>query len=152
MVITPRCEPGILEQVKEEGSVIPENNVAAPESLPADATPTPAIPAIATPTPAATGLSKELTELMNGIVRRLTEYQDEEYVTRLHPYLPPLRSRLIFTSQREISAAFQRMLNKRVLPDYFEIIKEPVAFSTVRVCAHRPVTTSYINLDHSTNS
>lgn len=146
--------PGLSIEVKEEGSVVPENNVAAPESLPADATPTPAIPAIATPTPtpAATGLSKELAELMNGIVRRLTEYQDEEYVIRLYPPLPPLHFSLIFTSQREISAAFQRMLNKRVLPDYFEIIKEPVAFSTVRVRARRPVTASYTDLDHSTNS
>jgi chromatin structure-remodeling complex subunit RSC1/2 len=26
------------------------------------------------------------------------------------------------------------MINKRLLPDYFEVIKEPIAFSTIRVC------------------
>ncbi|PHH77548.1 hypothetical protein CDD83_4103 [Cordyceps sp. RAO-2017] len=31
-----------------------------------------------------------------------------------------------------IAAGFQRIPNRRVLPDYFEIISEPVAFSTVR--------------------
>lgn len=33
----------------------------------------------------------------------------------------------------EIAAGFQRLVNKRSLPDYFEIIKEPMAFSTIRV-------------------
>ncbi|KAI9150172.1 Chromatin structure-remodeling complex subunit RSC1 [Paramyrothecium foliicola] len=32
----------------------------------------------------------------------------------------------------ELAAGFQRIPNRRVLPDYFEIISEPVAFSTVR--------------------
>lgn len=80
--------PGASIEVKEEGTAIPEDKVAAPESLPVDATPTPAIPATETPTPAPTGLSKELTELMNGIVRRLTEYQDQEYVARRPPPIP----------------------------------------------------------------
>ncbi|KAH7322981.1 hypothetical protein B0I35DRAFT_450159 [Stachybotrys elegans] len=32
----------------------------------------------------------------------------------------------------ELAAGFQRIPNRRVLPDYFEVISEPVAFSTVR--------------------
>ncbi|KAI6779471.1 uncharacterized protein J7T54_001887 [Emericellopsis cladophorae] len=32
----------------------------------------------------------------------------------------------------ELAAGFQRIPNRRVLPDYFEVIAEPVAFSTVR--------------------
>ncbi|OAA54822.1 rsc complex subunit [Niveomyces insectorum RCEF 264] len=32
----------------------------------------------------------------------------------------------------EIAAGFQRIPNKRLLPDYFDVIKEPTAFSTVR--------------------
>ncbi|EQK98461.1 RSC complex subunit RSC1 [Ophiocordyceps sinensis CO18] len=32
----------------------------------------------------------------------------------------------------ELAAGFQRIPNRRVLPDYFEIISNPVAFSTVR--------------------
>ena len=33
----------------------------------------------------------------------------------------------------EIASGFQRLVNKRSLPDYFEVIKEPMAFSTIRV-------------------
>jgi len=36
-------------------------------------------------------------------------------------------------SGEDICAPFQRMPNRRVLPDYFEVIKEPIAFSHVRV-------------------
>ncbi|KAK0713780.1 hypothetical protein B0T26DRAFT_873826 [Lasiosphaeria miniovina] len=32
----------------------------------------------------------------------------------------------------EIASGFQRLVNKRSLPDYFEVIKEPMAFSTIR--------------------
>ncbi|CAK7227188.1 hypothetical protein SBRCBS47491_006484 [Sporothrix bragantina] len=32
----------------------------------------------------------------------------------------------------EIAGGFQRIPNKRVIPDYFDIIKEPTAFSTIR--------------------
>ncbi|RCI11522.1 hypothetical protein L249_7391 [Ophiocordyceps polyrhachis-furcata BCC 54312] len=32
----------------------------------------------------------------------------------------------------ELAAGFQRIPNRRVLPDYFEIISEPLAFSTIR--------------------
>jgi hypothetical protein len=41
---------------------------------------------------------------------------------------------LTVTSGHEIASMFQRMVNKRLLPDYFDVIKEPVAFSTIRVC------------------
>lgn len=33
-----------------------------------------------------------------------------------------------------IADAFQRILNKRLFPSYYDVIKEPVAFSTIRVC------------------
>ncbi|KIN00995.1 hypothetical protein OIDMADRAFT_198053 [Oidiodendron maius Zn] len=59
------------------------------------------------------GISKEMTDIMNGIVRRLTDARDKE-------------------DEHEISLMFQRMVNKRLLPDYFDVIKEPVAFSTIR--------------------
>ncbi|KAM5366384.1 hypothetical protein ACJZ2D_010575 [Fusarium nematophilum] len=32
----------------------------------------------------------------------------------------------------QVAAGFQRIPNRRVLPDYFEIISEPIAFSTIR--------------------
>lgn len=33
----------------------------------------------------------------------------------------------------EIAGGFQRIPNRRTIPDYFDIIKEPTAFSTIRV-------------------
>lgn len=38
-----------------------------------------------------------------------------------------------FPRDHEIASGFQRLVNKRSLPDYFEVIKEPMAFSTIRV-------------------
>jgi hypothetical protein len=68
--------PGLTVEVKEEASAPPEDTVIAAE----------ASPAAATPTPAPTGISKELTETLNGVVRRLTEYRDkEEYGPVAHP-------------------------------------------------------------------
>ncbi len=39
-----------------------------------------------------------------------------------------------FCSGYEVAKDFQRVVNRRMLPDYFEVIKEPMAFSTIRVC------------------
>ena len=36
-------------------------------------------------------------------------------------------------SGEELAGGFQRIPNRRVLPDYFEVIAEPIAFSTIRV-------------------
>lgn len=49
--------------------------------------------------------------------------------------LPVLCSRVLIRvpSGEELAAGFQRIPNRRVLPDYFEVISEPTAFSTVRV-------------------
>lgn len=40
---------------------------------------------------------------------------------------------LLSLRDHEIASGFQRLVNKRSLPDYFEVIKEPMAFSTIRV-------------------
>lgn len=37
------------------------------------------------------------------------------------------------SSGYEVSQHFQRKVNRRLLPDYFDVIKEPMAFSTIRV-------------------
>jgi chromatin structure-remodeling complex subunit RSC1/2 len=37
------------------------------------------------------------------------------------------------SSGYEVAQHFQRKINKRLLPDYFDVIKEPMAFSTIRV-------------------
>ncbi|KFY84223.1 hypothetical protein V500_09472 [Pseudogymnoascus sp. VKM F-4518 (FW-2643)] len=58
------------------------------------------------------GVSRRDLEIMKGIVDHLTEAKDE--------------------NDREITSVFQRIVNKRFLPDYHEIIKAPVAFSTIR--------------------
>ncbi|KAI1007060.1 hypothetical protein K3495_g1161 [Podosphaera aphanis] len=68
---------------------------------------------ISTVTPlAAPSISKKEYELMNGILHRLTNYRDP--------------------NGHDVSKDFQRLVNKRILPDYFDIIKEPMAFSTIR--------------------
>ncbi|RFU30978.1 hypothetical protein B7463_g5354, partial [Scytalidium lignicola] len=60
----------------------------------------------------APSLTKETLDVMSGIVHRLSDYRDE--------------------SGHDVSTLFQRMINKRLLPDYFDVIKEPIAFSTIR--------------------
>lgn len=37
------------------------------------------------------------------------------------------------SSGYEVAQHFQRKVNKRLLPDYFDVIKEPMAFSSIRV-------------------
>lgn len=44
-----------------------------------------------------------------------------------------LRANRNLRSGEELAAGFQRIPNRRVLPDYFEVISEPIAFSTIRV-------------------
>ncbi|POR35458.1 Chromatin structure-remodeling complex subunit RSC1 [Tolypocladium paradoxum] len=43
----------------------------------------------------------------------------------------------------ELAAGFQRIPNRRVLPDYFEVISEPVAFSTIRGKTQKKQYTSF---------
>ncbi|KAH8661427.1 hypothetical protein BGZ60DRAFT_380901 [Tricladium varicosporioides] len=66
--------------------------------------------AAAPPTP--TGLSKQELDVCDGILKRISDYRDDD--------------------GHDVSGAFQRMLNRRNLPDYFNIIKEPMALSTIR--------------------
>ena len=37
----------------------------------------------------------------------------------------------------ELAVGFQRIPNRRALPHYFEVISNPIAFSTIRVSAAR---------------
>ncbi|KJR80092.1 chromatin structure-remodeling complex subunit RSC1/2 [Sporothrix schenckii 1099-18] len=43
----------------------------------------------------------------------------------------------------EVASGFQRIPNKRVIPDYFDIIKEPTAFSTIRGRVQKRVYTDF---------
>jgi hypothetical protein len=47
-----------------------------------------------------------------------------------------------------IASHFQRIPNRRLIPDYHDVIKEPTAFSTIRVSQARP----YYAYGHSTDS
>ncbi|KAF8866168.1 Bromodomain-containing protein [Acephala macrosclerotiorum] len=67
------------------------------------------------PAPAAgapQGLSKKELDLMSNIIHRISNYRDKD--------------------GHDVSRDFQRLVSKRTLPDYFEVIKEPVALSTLR--------------------
>ena len=68
--------PDPSAEVKEEGSAVPEDSIVAIEP---------------SPTPM-TGVSKELTEIMNGIVRRLTDHRNEEYATSTFAPEPAISS------------------------------------------------------------
>jgi hypothetical protein len=60
--------PGSTVEVKEEASAIPEDSIVAEAGS----------PGAGTSTPAPAGLSRELTETLNGVVRRLTDVRDKE--------------------------------------------------------------------------
>ena len=60
--------PGPTVEVKEEASAPPEDSVIEAETS----------PAVASSTPAPMGISKEMTETLNGIVRRLADARDKE--------------------------------------------------------------------------
>ena len=36
-------------------------------------------------------------------------------------------------SDNELMEGFQRLVSRKSMPDYFEVIKDPIAFSTIRV-------------------
>ena len=40
------------------------------------------------------------------------------------------------SSDYEVATHFLRKVNKRLLPDYFDVIKEPMAFSTIKVSGY----------------
>ncbi|AEO60256.1 hypothetical protein MYCTH_108504 [Thermothelomyces thermophilus ATCC 42464] len=48
----------------------------------------------------------------------------------------------------EIASGFQRLVNKRSLPDYFEVIKEPMAFSTIRAKLGKKAYTKFSEFVH----
>ncbi|KAH7369930.1 hypothetical protein BKA65DRAFT_8698 [Rhexocercosporidium sp. MPI-PUGE-AT-0058] len=116
----PALETKIETGSKAEEPAVPENNATPTEPTPnpdAEApAPASALASVPPPTPTkettAVGLTKKEYEIMNSILHRLTNYRDEE--------------------GRDISGSFQRVVSKRMLPDYYEIIKEPIAFSTLR--------------------
>ncbi|KAK6582603.1 hypothetical protein PZA11_005011 [Diplocarpon coronariae] len=98
-----RVEPEALTQAEETRSTATR---AVPPST------TVASPAQADTIGAPAVLSKKDFEIMSGILMRLTNYRDED--------------------GHDPSKDFQRVVSKRILPDYHEIIKEPTAFSTLR--------------------
>lgn len=63
--------PGPTVEVKEEASAPPEDSVIEAEISPAATNSTSAL----------MGISKEMTDIMNGIVRRLTDARDKEEYT-----------------------------------------------------------------------
>ncbi|CZS92661.1 related to member of RSC complex [Rhynchosporium graminicola] len=114
----PPVETKIETEGKAEEPTVPENNATPTEPLPtSEASAPPSAPASApTPAPmkesAAAGLTKKDYEIMTGILHRITNHLDDE--------------------GREVAGSFQRVVSRRALPDYYEIIKEPIAFSTLR--------------------
>ncbi|KAG0647295.1 chromatin remodeling [Hyphodiscus hymeniophilus] len=84
-----------------------------PEVIEGDATIQAVVPdAAPTPTPApVTGLTKQVVGVIEGMMHRLMTHKIEDH---------------------EVATHFLRKVNKRLLPDYFDVIKEPMAFSTIK--------------------
>ncbi|KAL2072320.1 hypothetical protein VTL71DRAFT_11663 [Oculimacula yallundae] len=118
----PAKETKIETEIKLEEPIVPQNNATSTEPTPIPITttdapaPNPAPESGPPPTPIkgdkAGGLTKKDYENMSGILHRITNHLDEE--------------------GRDVAGSFQRVVSKRTLPDYYEIIKEPIAFSTLR--------------------
>lgn len=73
-------------------------------------------------------ITEEQWRAMMDLVLAIYEYREEEYVS------PELRwSRgLTQSSGHDPSKLFQRSVNKRNVPDYYEVIKEPMALSILK--------------------
>ncbi|CAG8982462.1 hypothetical protein HYALB_00009956 [Hymenoscyphus albidus] len=115
---TPSATEAASIEVKGEEKVAEESNAptTTQDTDMNPANPPEATPSAATPAPSTQqGLTKQENEQLDGILRRLSDARDPE------------------DPDREIALAFQRMLNKRTYPDYFRIIKDPIAFSTIRM-------------------
>ena len=93
----PAVEPKIETEIKAEETIVPENNATVAEPSPSPEAPASgsATASVPPPTPLketmAGGLTKKDFEAMNGILHRLTNHRDEEYVEELlyplpHPY------------------------------------------------------------------
>ncbi|RDL30456.1 Bromodomain-containing protein [Venustampulla echinocandica] len=110
---TPTIETSVEVKTEDTAIATPTPtataNATAGAEDDANATPSQTAPA----PPLATGLNKQALDILDGIVRRLSDYKDPE-------------------DEHEVALPFQRMLNKRNFPTYFEIIKEPIALSTIR--------------------
>jgi hypothetical protein len=62
--------------------------------------------------------------------RSNAHFGDIELSNELSPHVTNCQWR----REHIVAGGFQRLVNKRSLPDYFDVIKEPIAFSTIRVC------------------
>ena len=90
----PASDPKIEAEIKAEETLVPENNATVAEPSPSLEAPASgsATASVPPPTPLkeamAGGLTKKDFEAMNGILHRLTNYRDEEYVEELLCPLP----------------------------------------------------------------
>ena len=75
-------------------------------------------------------ISREENKIITEILLRLSSLKDEEYAVVIQWQ----DMKLTFDSDNELMDSFQRLVSRKSLPDYFEVIKEPIAFSTIRVC------------------
>lgn len=79
------------------------------------------------------GVTKEGYNVMDSVVHRMSDYRTPEYVFWSLAHCCAWAFANWFFSGHDVSALFQRMLNRRLIPDYFDVIKEPTAFSSIRV-------------------
>ena len=73
----------------------------------------------------------DILQIIHDIATYLCNVEEEYASTIPQPMLLPCTDSN--NSGEELAAGFQRIPNRRVLPDYFDVISEPIAFSTIRV-------------------
>ena len=110
-------------------SPVPSDTVKVEDS--ADAVDNESTPAPAAVNDDSNALSKETYQMMDSVMKYLSEYK-QEYVS-INAQFSLVKTNALYSDQL-VSAMFQRKVQKRLLPDYYDVIKEPVAFSTIRVC------------------
>ena len=79
----------------------------------------------------ATTVTDEEWRAMQSILNHIYAYRDSESVMR-HA-VRRRRTGLTLYSDHDPSKVFHRKVNKRALPEYYDVIKEPMALSTVKV-------------------
>lgn len=85
------------------------------------------------PQDATSEVTEDQWRAMMDVVMAIYEYREEEYVLR---FLSQNKGLCLLTelcrSGHDPSRLFQRSVNKRNVPDYYEIIKEPMALSILK--------------------
>ncbi|PQE28092.1 RSC complex subunit protein [Rutstroemia sp. NJR-2017a WRK4] len=122
-------------KVEESQPAIDTPTASTPAPAPAAQTPTTqtpgpeAAPASVGSLATVNGVTKDGYTVMDNVVRHMSDYRTPD--------------------GHDVSALFQRMLNRRLIPDYFDVIKEPTAFSSIRYKTFKEFVRDFALISHN---